>query len=263
MYAAREESPLPIPSDDAAIERGRHLATSVNSCADCHGPDFGGRVFADAGPLGVITGTNLTRGRGGIGGTYTDCDWERTIRHGVRPDGTSVIVMPSEAFAHLSDADVAAIVAFLEQLAPVDRELPRTSLRWLGRVMMASGRLPLMVAPRMPVVAHVASVDTTPSVGYGLYLANVAGCRGCHGPGLSGGPVTGPPGTPPAANLTPAGIGQWAEADFVRALREAVRPDRSKVDTFMPPMLGNMDDDEMHALWLYLRNVPPRESGHR
>lgn len=262
VYAVTEEAPLAIPADDAAIERGRHLATSVNACADCHGPDLGGRVFIDAGPLGVVIGSNLTRGRGGLDASYTVRDWERAIRHGLRRDGTSLVVMPSETFVHLSDADFAAIVAFLNQLAPVDRELPRTHLRWFGRVLMAAGRLPLLVAPRIHDATHVASIDATPSPAYGRYLADVGGCTGCHGPGLSGGPLMAP-GAPPAANLTPTGLGRWSEADFVRALRERTRPDGTAIDPTMPAILGNMDDGEMHALWLYFRGVPPRPSGNR
>ena len=49
---------------------------------------------------------------------------------------------------------------------------------------------------------------------------------------LSGGRVAGPPDLPPASNLTPAGIGHWQEADFVRALREGIRPDGRRVFCF-------------------------------
>jgi hypothetical protein len=77
--------------------------------------------------------------------------------------------------------------------------------------------------------------------------------------------VAGPPGTPQAANLTPAGpIGAWSEEDFVRAMREGRRPDGSSLDVFMPwPLLGRMTDEELRALWLYLTGVPPRETGNR
>lgn len=32
VYAVRNEAPLTIPTDDATNERGRHFATSVNTC---------------------------------------------------------------------------------------------------------------------------------------------------------------------------------------------------------------------------------------
>jgi hypothetical protein len=108
----------------------------------------------------------------------------------------------------------------------------------------------------------VADVPAGRTVAYGRYLASVAGCHGCHGHGLSGGRVAGPPGLPPASNLTPAGIGGWTERDFVRALREGRRRDGSTIDEFMPwRTLGRMTDEELGALWDYLRSVPPKPFG--
>jgi hypothetical protein len=76
--------------------------------------------------------------------------------------------------------------------------------------------------------------------------------------------VAGPPGLPPASNLTPAGIGAWTEADFVRALREGKRPDGSPLNEFMPwKVFRGMTDAEYHALWLYLRSVPPKPFGNK
>ena len=60
--------------------------------------------------------------------------------------------------------------------------------------------------------------------------------------------MAGPPGLPPASNLTPAGIGNWTEADLVRALREGKRPDGSSLDEFMPwKVFRGMTDAEIHA----------------
>lgn len=69
-----------------------------------------------------------------------------------------------------------------------------------------------------------------------------------------------PPGTPPAANLTPAGIGNWTEADFFHAIRTGKRPDGSVLNSFMPwATFRNMTDDELRALWLYVRSLPPAQ----
>ena len=76
--------------------------------------------------------------------------------------------------------------------------------------------------------------------------------------------MAGPPDLPLASNLTPAGLGAWTEADFVRALREGRRPDGSAINEFMPWRgYGAMTDSELRALWLYLRSVPPRATGTR
>jgi hypothetical protein len=61
-----------------------------------------------------------------------------------------------------------------------------------------------------------------------------------------------------------AGIGAWSEGDFFRALREGVRPDGSHLDEFMPwSVYAHMSDDEVRALWQYLRSVPAREFGNK
>ena len=92
------ERPLVVRGDSAAVARGRQLATAIANCAACHGEDLGGAVYGDMGPVGMVAGPNLTRGRGGRGGALTDADWDRAVRHGVRRDGTSPIMMPSEVF---------------------------------------------------------------------------------------------------------------------------------------------------------------------
>src|SRR4051812_33687521 len=68
---------LRAPTDAAAVERGKHLVLAVGACPECHDPDLGGKVYADMGPVGIVAGRNLTRGRGGIGAAFSDADWVR------------------------------------------------------------------------------------------------------------------------------------------------------------------------------------------
>jgi hypothetical protein len=77
--------------------------------------------------------------------------------------------------------------------------------------------------------------------------------------------VGAPPGFKPAANLIPAGIGHYTEADFIRALREGVRPSGAPIDPQMPVarITRYMTDLELRALYAYLRSVPPRPYGMR
>lgn len=262
VYAVPLEQTLDIRADSGQLAAGAHLVRSAGNCVLCHGEDLGGAAYIDGGVLGVINGPNLTSGRGGIGGELSDADWERAIRHGIRRNGTSLIVMPSEIYAHMSDEDVASVIAYIRSATPVDRELPPTQFRFVGRALLAAGRLPLLVAAKTPVVAHEAAVAREPTAEYGRYLADIGGCHGCHGFGLSGGRVAGGPDLPPSSNLTPAGIGDWTEEDFVRAMREGLRPDGVELHEFMPwRVLGRMTDDELHAIWLYLGTVPPKEFG--
>jgi cytochrome c553 len=255
---------LDIPRDEQTIARGAHLVRAVGTCTLCHGDDLGGGVYADEGAIGRIIGSNLTRGRGGVGREFSVNDWVRAIRYGVRRDGTSLLVMPSEVYTFFSDADLAAIIAYAQQAPSVDRELPRSAFGWLGRVLFAFGQLNLLVAPKTHHPGNPSGVPTAPTAEYGRYLANVSGCHGCHGFGLSGGRVAGPPDLPQASNLTPTGLGTWTEADFVRAMREGRRPDGTLLDEFMPwRNFQTLTDMELGALWAYLRSVPPRATGSK
>ena len=257
-YEVPAEKELVITSDSATVARGAHLVTSL-PCGQCHGADLGGHVIADAGPFGLLVGPNLTRGRGGVQPPLTDIEWERAIRHGVRRDGTSLMIMPSEVFTHIADEEMAAMIAYLKQIPPVDREVPRTKLRIIGRLVTGAGQPGTLAAELTPRTAHVATVDTTPTAAYGRYLMSISGCEGCHGAALSGGPGF-TPSDPPVSNITPTGIGTWTEADFIRAMREGVRPGGTKLSDNMPWMYyRNRSDGELRAIWLHLQTVPAKQ----
>ena len=257
--------PLQIPTDSLAIQRGRRLASTIAKCSDCHTVDFGGGVFIDAPPVARLFAANLTRGKGGIGGQLSDLDWERAIRHGVKPDGSALKFMPSQEFTDLTDEDAAALIAYLKSLPPVDREMGTNSVGPIGRALFAKGDLALIPAEIINhTAAHPAPVPMGATAAYGEYLANI-GCKGCHGAGLSGGHI---PGTPPewkdAANLTPTGIGHYTEDDFIRALRTAKRPNGAPIDALMPvKFTKDLTDDELRALFAYLKTVPNKATGGR
>lgn len=256
-----QASTVPTATDSFTVARGRHLATAVAKCGDCHGPDFGGVTMINDGAMGTLASANLTRGAGGIGATYSDADWVRAVRHGVNKAGKAMLIMPSAEYSRLSDADLGAIISYLKTVPAVDRQPPTRKINLLPRVLLTAGVFPPMGAE---VIDH-AAVKTVgaPAPGvtkeYGRYLADIGGCTGCHGPSLSGG-SGGEPGAPPARNLTPKALGSWGEADFFRALREGKRPDGTAISEAMPwKNAGKMTDDEIRAVWAYLRSVPPKE----
>lgn len=254
---------VPVSDDSASIARGRYLYSTI-SCGLCHGDDGGGKVYVDQMPMGRMVGTNLTNGRGGVAGERTNLDWVRAIRHGVRRDSTSLILMPSEVFVNLTTADLGAVIGYLRSLPPVDRELPASGFGWLGRALLATGRLEILPANKTPPFREPEPVTPGPTAEYGRHLADIAGCHGCHGHGLSGGKVAGPPDLPPASNLTPAGLINWTQADFARLMREGLRPANAPVHEFMPwEVYRNMSDEDLAALWAYLRSVPPRPFGNK
>ena len=112
------------PSDSASIARGEHLVRALVKCVDCHGEDLGGTKMLEDPAIGTLWAKNLTRGRGGIAADYDDAAFERAIRHGLRPDGVRLVVMPSEEYQRISDEDLGAVIAYIKSVPPVDRETP-------------------------------------------------------------------------------------------------------------------------------------------
>jgi mono/diheme cytochrome c family protein len=255
-----EVAAVPVPDDAESLAWGRYLVEAVGACQDCHAADYGGTTMMEPSPVGALASTNLTSGRGGIGADFTTEDWVRAIRHGVRKDGTSLFIMPSYAYAHLSDRDLGAMIAYLKTLPPVDRSHDPPKLGPLGRVLFVAGQLDFMVAEKTPHFASRPALERGVSVEYGGYIANVSGCTGCHRPDLTGGPA-GPPEAPPAANINPHGLAGWTEQDFFRLMREGRRPDGSEVSEYMPwRFSGRMADEDLQALWVYLQSMPAKPS---
>jgi mono/diheme cytochrome c family protein len=256
-----------VPTDAAALERGEHMVTVISECIGCHGPDLSGGAIIDDPAIGRLVAPNLTAGQGGFGGVLSDDDFARVLRYGVLPDGKSVRVMPADDYTHFTDEDLGAVIAYIRSVPPVDTDHPPSALGPLGRVLLVTGQLPIMIAPRIN-FAEVGSppVEQGPTLEYGSYLIKVAGCSGCHGQGLSGGVIPGgPPGFPEAANLTPSGeVGTWSEADFINTIRTGVNPAGHELVPEMPWMTyRNMTDDELRALWAYIDTVPAKEAGTR
>lgn len=231
---------------------------------DCHGAKGGGKVFINDPALGVIWAPNLTRGAGGASATFTDADFVRAIRFGVAPDGRRLLVMPADDFQALSDRDFADILAYIKSLPPVNFTAPLPRLGPIGRMLYAAGQMPVPADNVRNNPIPRSTVQPAISASYGQYLARIGGCMDCHGARLSGGHLNGSPSDPPAQNLTPAGdLAHWSFAQFESTLRSGIRPDGTRINTFMPwPFIGQLTDNELKAIWLYLKRVPPRPTGN-
>ena len=255
-----------VPTDAASIAYGEHVAT-IRACRECHGPDLAGRKLIEDPMVGLLYSTNLTSGKGGVGGTYTDGDFGRAIRHGIGSDGKPLLAMPSYEFYPLSNTDLGAVIAYIHSLPAVDNERPPAKLALMIRaVYLLTGKVPLLSAER---IDHAAQRPIAPevavSVEYGKYLATT--CTGCHGEGMSGGYIPGiPPEGPAPLNLTPGGeLVGWSESDFLTTLYTGVTPSGRQLDNqYMPwKLLGQMTDDELKAVWQYLQTLPPKQQGNR
>jgi mono/diheme cytochrome c family protein len=122
------------------IARGRYLADAAD-CRACHtseggAPFAGGRPFKT--PFGTLYSPNITADRATGIGAWTDTDFIRSVREGIRPDGARLYpAFPYAAYTYLVDEDVRAIRAYLMSLPAVSSTAPHNELafpfnqRWL------------------------------------------------------------------------------------------------------------------------------------
>lgn len=255
---APAELDLKAVATERALARARHLLESRYACLECHGKDLGGGIMMDAAPVGRFVGPNLTSGKGGVVSQYTVVDWDRMVRHGVKPNGQGS-VMPSLDFLEMSDQELSDIIAYIRAAPPVDKEQPPSTLGPIGYVLMAKGDMLVSAERSQPDKAHpVAPPDPGETVAFGKHLLQT--CTGCHGSSLAGGPIAGgDPSWPPAAPLTPQGLAGWTLADFQKAMRSGVSKDGRMVQE---PMKGVVNatkaftDQELAALWAALQAPP-------
>jgi cytochrome c553 len=261
-YKVPEEI-ISIPTDQASIARGEHIAT-IRMCGHCHMDNFSGQTARVPG-LVTLSVPNLTSGAGGVGATNADEDWVRAIRHGVGHDGRGLVLMPARAFYYLSDEDLADLIAYLKSLPPVDHQMPPTDLGPLGRVMMALGQLPPEIIPNVTVIDHNGPRPVAPepsvSAEYGEYLAHE--CAMCHGTNFNGRTIRERGNVYVALNLTLGGeVGFWSEEQFIATLRTGMKPDGHPLKEYMPwKYFGQMTDDELKAVWMYLQSLPALPQG--
>jgi mono/diheme cytochrome c family protein len=254
--------PVAFTTDAAALRQGKYLFES-RGCAECHGANGSGREFINDGKLRVA-GPNITPG--GVTARYKPEDWVRTLRHGVKPGGQPVLIMPSEDFNRLTDQDLASLVAYARNLPPqqggaavLDLPVPVRVLYGFGAIQDAAAKIDHSLPPAQPVPAAV-------NAQHGAYVANM--CIGCHGEHLSGGKIPGgPPDWPPAANLTPGADSAMARykdaAQFMAMLRSGKRPDGTPIKVMPFESLGKINDVDAQAVFAYLQTVPPRPAGGR
>ena len=128
-------SPRTAPARSATAAYGEYLATSVALCADCHTPRTGlmqrpdrDRLLAgnSAPPEGFPANpANLTPdGETGLG-RWTEADFFRALRQGVRPDGEALHeFMPWKQLGRMTDGDLRAIWLYLRALPPIRNSVP-------------------------------------------------------------------------------------------------------------------------------------------
>ena len=250
--------PVPYTRDRNALRQGKYLF-ETRGCAECHGADGRGIAFVDT-PEVRLKSPDITTGAGGVVSGYKEADWVRTIRHGVKPSGRPLRAMPSEDYNRMSDADLAALVAYIRTLPPVRGEPAEIRFPLIVKALYGAGVIRDAAEkidhrrPPAPAIAPAVNPE------YGAYVASM--CAGCHRAGFEGGPIAGaPPDWPPAADLRPGGIIAIYDTPgkFVAMMRTGERPGGGKVSTVMPFIsLRALNDTDLNAIYAFLRTLPPR-----
>lgn len=233
--------------------RGERLA---NLCVICHSstgqlPLDGGTENIMAG-LGTLYAPNLTPD-GPLQG-WTDGEIIRAIREGVHKKGRSLLIMPSDQYYIMSDADVQSLVAYLRAQPAVDRQTPETQLNLFGAVLVGAGMFPL--STQRPNTAFAERSSAGPPPEYGRYLVTISGCGACHGEDLRGGTS---PFTPIGPNL-PAIISRWSADRFVETIRTGVDPFGHSINPETMPwqnFSAAFTDEELKAIYEYILTINP------
>lgn len=260
------------------VARGKSIAAM--RCFACHvdpqtGSATGNRVAVPSSLASVAYAPNITRDlKAGIG-SWSDGELSYALRTGVRPDGRLLAPwMPRMAL--IADEDLYAVIAFLRSddpvVAPNPAQSKPTQYGFVGKVLQRLVWRPGL-DPDKPIVAP----SPKKKVAYGKYVVQgLIDCYACHSasfegvnnvrPELSDGYMGGgnkmrdlAGGLVLSANLTPdpeTGIGKWAEHDFIRAVREGVRPDGTPL-RFPMPHFNGLDEAQVSAIYAYLETVHP------
>jgi len=248
---------IEIPEDSASVAHGKRLF-AIRGCVECHGKNLGGRIIESGLMTGVIAAPNLTSGRGSAISDYSNVDLMRVIREGVKPNGRSVIMMPSHKFQVIHKRDLEALIAYITNVEPIDRKLPETELSFPLRIYYFINReLALFPANKITRPSELPQLETDSRRARAKYVAS--SCVGCHGYKLKGGRIPGvPPYWPEAPDLTSSGIaGEWTKEEFIEAKEKGITPEGRHIDEqFMPwPAFGKLTEEEFDLLWEYLKSI--------
>lgn len=261
-------------ADEAQLARGELLFKAAD-CGACHtdvkgggAPLAGGRPLNT--PFGVFFSPNITPDWQTGLGEWSEAEFRRALRKGVGRHGQYLFpVFPYPAFSGMSDADIAALYAYLRSLPPVaQKDKPHEvgfpfRLRFLEVFWRALFFRP---GPLQPVPAESAEWNR------GRYLAEaVVHCQECHTPrnflggleasrAFSGNPE-GPDGmkVPNITGDAETGIGKWSLDDISALLKTGQTPDMDFVGSGMAEVVKGtaaLSDADRQAIAVYVKSLP-------
>lgn len=258
---------------DDTVERGRYLSVAAD-CVACHTSPKQGKPYAGgyaiASPLGEIWASNITPSKSHGIGDYSEADFAKAVREGVRKDGAHLYpAMPYTSYAKLTDEDIHALyVYFMQAVAPVNEEAHATELPFPFSVRSSMAVWNLLFLDKKP-------FQTDPAKGAqwnrGAYLVEgLAHCSSCHSPrglmmqevggkAFAGGSL----GDWYAPNITShpiSGIGGWTDDELAQYLKTGRVAGKGQAGGGMAEAVTNslskLRDEDISAIVTYLRTVP-------
>jgi mono/diheme cytochrome c family protein len=253
-------------------KRGAYLAKAAG-CVGCHTeakkdatPFAGGRALKT--PFGVFYGPNITPHPSAGLGRWSEADFVRAVRLGLRPDGAHYFpAFPYPSFTRITDADLRDLWAFLRTLPPSARANQDHDLRFpFGWRFLVTFWKWLFFSPG-PFAADPAR---PPLLQRGAYLVEALGhCGECHtARNFLGGPkrdralagaAKGPEGDR-IPNLTPARLKKWSDGDLKGFFQTGLMPDGDVVAETMGEVIRNTTAEltapDLAAVIAYLRALP-------
>lgn len=229
-------------------------------------PYAGGRELKT--PFGTFYGPNITpHAKAGIG-RWSEADFLRALRSGVRPDGAHYFpAFPYPSFTLITDADAHDLWAYFRSLPPDSRASRPHDLRFpfSWRFLVCFWKW-LYFSPG----PFVADAGRTPALNRGTYLVGALGhCGECHTPRtalgglkrdrLFAGAAQGPGGKS-VPNLTPAKLKKWDDNELREFLLGGITPDGDVAAETMAEVIRNttsqLTPQDLAAVIAYLRALP-------
>ncbi len=232
-------SNLHASTDPGAIARGQHFAMAYG-CTDCHAHSLQGVFIPDFG----VSSRNLTR----LAATFSDADFDRAVRRGLRPNGGSVAeFMPSDAFQYMPDRDMADIVAYIRSLKPAGEDIPFPTYDLRLRVGLLIGEAHM---DRYWFAQQKPELDLGAKYARGRVMAMTA-CGECHMSALTGPPPGLPGPQPPDLSL----VASYERADFLKLMRTGKAAGNRELPLMSATArarFSHFSDDELGEIYDYL-----------